>query len=263
MSESALLLLQAAADTAGAYREFPVFGSRTAVWIAAEIHLMFGAFVLGVPMFAVVAEGIGIFGKSAAPVLAGAEGKGSRGDERYDRLSKEFTRLLLIAYSATVGYEPLLGALVLAWAWLTDDLMGRRGLGGWRLAALGVISGAGTLIKPICLLLPGLSLLVWLMRRQGAAALARAAAAAVLMMLIVAPWTLRNWRALGHPVLVSTNGGVVLYSANNPVSRGIAARMKPSPDGEPLWPGREALYEEVMRERGLIKDPPTGSGDKR
>ena len=124
MSESALLLLQAAADTAGAYRDFPVFGSRTAVWIAAEIHLMFGAFVLGVPMFAVVAEGIGIFGKSAAPVLGQAEGKGSRGDERYDRLSKEFTRLLLIAYSATAIWGAVLTFLLSTlypafWSYLT------------------------------------------------------------------------------------------------------------------------------------------------
>src|SRR5216117_4295846 len=78
-------LVQAVADTASAYRDFPVIGSRAAIWIAAEIHLMFAAFVLGVPIFAVVAEAIGIFGK----------------DQRYDRLSKEFTRLLLIAYSAT------------------------------------------------------------------------------------------------------------------------------------------------------------------
>src|SRR5437867_9334111 len=80
-----MMLLQAAADTANAYRDFPVIGSRAAIWIAAEIHLMFAAFVLGVPIFAVVAEAIGIFGK----------------DQRYDRLAKEFTRLLLIAYSAT------------------------------------------------------------------------------------------------------------------------------------------------------------------
>src|SRR3989442_131406 len=80
-----MMVFQAVADTAGAYRDFPLIGSRAAIWIAAEIHLMFAAFVLGVPIFAVVAEGIGIFGK----------------DQRYDRLSKEFTRLLLIAYSAT------------------------------------------------------------------------------------------------------------------------------------------------------------------
>ena len=76
-----MMVFQAVADTANAYRDFPLIGSRAAVWIAAEIHLMFAAFVLGVPIFAVVAEAIGIFGK----------------DQRYDRLAKEFTRLLLIA----------------------------------------------------------------------------------------------------------------------------------------------------------------------
>ena len=103
-----LLLLQAAADTAGAYRDFPLIGSRGAIWIAAEVHLMFAAFVLGVPMFAVVAEAIGIFGK----------------DERYDRLSKEFTRLLLIAYSATAIWGAVLTFLLSTlypkfWAYLT------------------------------------------------------------------------------------------------------------------------------------------------
>ena len=71
--------------------DFPVIGSRAAVWIVAQVHLMFAAFVLGVPMFAVIAEAIGVFGSEA----------------RYDRLAKEFTRLLLVAYSATA----LLGGL--------------------------------------------------------------------------------------------------------------------------------------------------------
>ncbi|MGD8866632.1 MAG: cytochrome ubiquinol oxidase subunit I [Gemmatimonadales bacterium] len=74
-----------AIPTTREYGHFPVIGSRAAVWIAAQVHLMFAAFVLGVPMFAMVTEAIGIFGK----------------EDRYDRLSKEFTRLLLIAYSAT------------------------------------------------------------------------------------------------------------------------------------------------------------------
>ncbi len=95
MTTSALLL-QAAADSLPAYRDFPLIGSRSAIWIAAEIHLMFAAFVLGVPMFAVVAEAIGIFGK----------------DQRYDRLSKEFTRLLLIAYSATAMWGAVLTFLL-------------------------------------------------------------------------------------------------------------------------------------------------------
>src|SRR6266571_2184285 len=94
-------LLQAAADTLPAYRDFPLIGARQAVWIAAEIHLMFAAFVLGVPMFAVVAEAIGIFGK----------------DTRYDRLSKEFTRLLLVAYSATAIWGAIL-VFILATLWM-------------------------------------------------------------------------------------------------------------------------------------------------
>src|SRR3989454_8502456 len=104
----ALRLLQAAADAAGAYQDFPLIGSRQAIWIAAEIHLMFAAFVLGVPIFAVVAEAIGIFGK----------------DQRYDRLSKEFTRLLLIAYSATAIWGAVFVFLLATlypkfWAYMT------------------------------------------------------------------------------------------------------------------------------------------------
>src|SRR3989454_10728767 len=103
-----MTLPRAAADTAGAYRDFPLIGSRAAIWIAADIHLMFAAFVLGVPIFAVVAEAIGIFGK----------------DQRYDRLSKEFTRLLLIAYSATAIWGAVFVFLLSTlyprfWAYLT------------------------------------------------------------------------------------------------------------------------------------------------
>ncbi len=87
-----LFLLQAVADTAGAYGRFPGIGGRGAVWIAAEVHLMFAAFVLGVPMFAVITELIGIRTK----------------DAKYDKLSKEFTRLLVFAYSATALWGGLL-----------------------------------------------------------------------------------------------------------------------------------------------------------
>ena len=89
---NALPLLQAAAESARSYGDFPLIGSRGAVWITAEIHLMFAAFVLGVPMFAVITELIGIVGK----------------DARYDKLSKEFTRLLVFAYSATALWGGLL-----------------------------------------------------------------------------------------------------------------------------------------------------------
>ena len=74
------------------YGDFPVIGSRAAIWIAAQVHLFFAAFVLGVPMFAAVAEAIGIFSS----------------DDRYDKLAKEFTRLLLVSYSATAIWGAIL-----------------------------------------------------------------------------------------------------------------------------------------------------------
>ncbi|MBI3092609.1 MAG: cytochrome ubiquinol oxidase subunit I [Candidatus Tectomicrobia bacterium] len=79
------------------YREFPLIGSRVAVWVVAQLHLMFAAFVLGVPMFAVIVEIIGSASKDPAQ------------GQRLDNLSREFTKLLLVAFSATA----ILGALLL------------------------------------------------------------------------------------------------------------------------------------------------------
>jgi len=92
MPTELLSVVQAVADTTGAYGRFPGIGARAAVWIAAQVHLMFAAFVLGVPMFAVITELIGIVAK----------------DEKYDKLSKEFTRLLVFAYSATALWGAVL-----------------------------------------------------------------------------------------------------------------------------------------------------------
>ena len=91
------------------YGDFPVVGGRVAVWVAAQVHLLFAAFVLGVPMFAVVAEAIGIFG----------------GDSKYDKLAKEFTRLLLVAYSATAIWGAVLTFLLITiypnlWIYLAE-----------------------------------------------------------------------------------------------------------------------------------------------
>ncbi len=95
VASASVTLLAAApllAQEAMQYGDFPVVGARGAVWIASQLHLLFAAFVLGVPMFAVVVEAIGHFTKQ----------------ERYDKLAKEFTRLLLIAYSATAIWGAVL-----------------------------------------------------------------------------------------------------------------------------------------------------------
>lgn len=81
-----------AAQELPAYRNFPVLGSRVAIWMAAELHLLFAAFVLGVPIFAVITEYVGY----------------RTGDQRYDRLAKDFTKLLVTAFSVTAIFGAVL-----------------------------------------------------------------------------------------------------------------------------------------------------------
>ncbi len=74
------------------YRGGILVDSRTVIWIVSELHLMFGAFVLGVPIFAVIVE------------IIGARTK----DPRYDRMARDFTRLLSAAFATTAALGGLL-----------------------------------------------------------------------------------------------------------------------------------------------------------
>ena len=75
-----------------AYRAFPVIGSRVAIWAVAQLHLLFAAFVLAVPMFVLIIEYIGY----------------RTGEKRYDRLAYEFTKLLSVAFSLTAALGAML-----------------------------------------------------------------------------------------------------------------------------------------------------------
>jgi len=61
------------------------FSSRSVVWIIAQLHLFFAAFVLAVPLFVLVIELIGF----------------KTGDLRYDDMAHEFMKISLSAYSIT------------------------------------------------------------------------------------------------------------------------------------------------------------------
>lgn len=91
-------LAEVAAQNFPDYREFPLIGSRVAIWIVAQLHLMFAAFVVGVPVFAVIVEYIGIRTK----------------DTRYDKLAKEFTKLLVVAFSTTAIFGAILLFLLIS-----------------------------------------------------------------------------------------------------------------------------------------------------
>ena len=80
------------------YRTFPVVGSRVAIWAVAQLHLLFAAFVLAVPLFAIIIEVIGY----------------KTGDPRYDRLAHEFTKLLSVSFSLTATFGAFLTFMLIA-----------------------------------------------------------------------------------------------------------------------------------------------------
>ncbi|HLE83388.1 MAG TPA: cytochrome ubiquinol oxidase subunit I [Thermoanaerobaculia bacterium] len=90
------------------YRAVPRIGSRTAIWVVAQLKLLFAAFVLAVPMFALIIEFIGY----------------RTGDRRYDRLAYEFTSLLSPAFAMTAAFGGVLTfMLIILYPKFTNYLM--------------------------------------------------------------------------------------------------------------------------------------------
>ncbi|MFQ5875754.1 MAG: cytochrome ubiquinol oxidase subunit I, partial [Dehalococcoidia bacterium] len=117
--------------------DVPVIGARSAVWMASQLHLYFAAFVLGAPIFIVLAEYLGlprgrwdwrirvpaavlvavlglvavvfahtvtdrvVFVMFAGLFLAVVVFLRSGGDSRYERLAHETMKVVTIAYSLT------------------------------------------------------------------------------------------------------------------------------------------------------------------
>ncbi|MDP3938738.1 MAG: cytochrome ubiquinol oxidase subunit I [Deltaproteobacteria bacterium] len=90
------------APLAPEYAAPALMDSRLVVWVAAQLHLDFAAFVLAVPMFALVIE---FFGWRMAKHDAAAA-------TRYDWLAHEMARLLPAAYSLTAITGALLGFIL-------------------------------------------------------------------------------------------------------------------------------------------------------
>jgi cytochrome bd-type quinol oxidase subunit 1 len=74
------------------YRQYFGSDSRLVIWVVAQLHLLFAAFVLGVPIFALITEYIGY----------------RTGEKRYDKLAHDFTKLLAASFSTTASFGGLL-----------------------------------------------------------------------------------------------------------------------------------------------------------
>ena len=68
--------------------DIPPFGARTVLWGVAQLHVFFGAFVLGAPIFIVISEYLGL----------------RKGDKRYERLAHEMMKAVGIAYAFTAVF---------------------------------------------------------------------------------------------------------------------------------------------------------------
>ena len=78
--------------TAADYPQVDGFNGRVAVWLAAQLHLWFAAFVLAVPIFVFIIEAIGMRTR----------------DKRYDDMAYEFIKVSITAYSVTAIFGGLL-----------------------------------------------------------------------------------------------------------------------------------------------------------
>ena len=71
--------------SAADYPRIAGVNGRVVVWLAAQLHLWFAAFVLAVPIFVLIIEGLGMATR----------------DARYDRMAYEFIKVSITAYSLT------------------------------------------------------------------------------------------------------------------------------------------------------------------
>jgi 4-amino-4-deoxy-L-arabinose transferase-like glycosyltransferase len=99
--------------------------------------------------------------------------------------------------------------------WATLVLPESRGVLPW--AGYGGLWAAGVLINPsIFSLFPFLlGWLVWRKRKEWPHGIKQAAAALVIFLFALVPWTLRNDRVLGAPVIFRSNFGLELWLGNN------------------------------------------------
>ena len=74
------------------YRNFFGIDGRLIVWIISQLHLLFAAFVLAVPLFVVIIEAIGE----------------KSGQVKFDNLARELTKLLSTAFATTAALGGLL-----------------------------------------------------------------------------------------------------------------------------------------------------------
>jgi 4-amino-4-deoxy-L-arabinose transferase-like glycosyltransferase len=117
-----------------------------------------------------------------------------------------------------------------------------------RAAETGLAIGAASYVRPVALLLP---IVFWLSAtpdwQKLRVRLPMMLVAMIVMGLTVVPWSVRNTHLFGHFVLLSTNGGVVLWEGNNPNTTGSYMPEPAYTEGLSEYEREKVLSEEAKR----------------
>lgn len=149
---------------------------------------------------------------------------------------------LLVTFTQAIYPETLVVFLLCLLLVLTTARDGP--MRAWRFLLVGLVLGAMSLIRPDTLLLSvGFALWAAFRERDRLRSVVAAGLLVVGVLSWVLPWTWRNYREFDSFILVSTNGGVNLWTGNNPLAQG--GRVDPSsetwleedpPQGFEGWP---------------------------
>ncbi|NLF00019.1 MAG: hypothetical protein GX601_03490 [Anaerolineales bacterium] len=161
-----------------------------------------------------------------------------------------------VLYAATLMTETFFIAAVL-WSLeaalrVADTIREQKRVPGLLALQLGLSLSVSTLLRQS--ILPWVPVLFvylfWLGWRQGrlASALRVAVAVGGVLILSILPWTYRNYRVYGQFLLLNSNTGFAMYSAQHPMHGTKFQEFEPAPLPEGIGWGNEALMDrELMR----------------
>lgn len=156
---------------------------------------------------------------------------------------------LLIEYTTLLASELYFLLFVMAAYWFAGAPRA-----AWARGMLsGVFLAAANYVRPVALLLPPLLYAAEALERpRRRAAIFACAICVVSTAACIAPWTVRNWFAFDRFVLMSTNGGRVLWMGNNPdADTGYMLEPKLNVDNE-------ADFDRILGERAtdyILREP--------
>jgi 4-amino-4-deoxy-L-arabinose transferase-like glycosyltransferase len=90
----------------------------------------------------------------------------------------------------------------------------------WHWVTFGIVLGFASLVRGVALPFLVVPAVVWTLNEGVRATLRRCLLVVAGLALVVLPWTARNYRVSGAPILLSTDGPCAFFFAHNPIAEG-------------------------------------------